>query len=229
MSNLKCPQCGNPLEDGVTVCGSCSKELKEDEIALPRQNPEKMPGSKKLYAILAVLLVLLGGGAMLIFSGLLPNPLQDRSTVAIVNGEKIFASEVNRELETYKRNYGKASGMDFSSTEGKKALDNIRKKIIQIMIQERILLAAAAEEKITVTPQEVTDKINAIKTGLKLSDAGFEEFLKKNDMNMAGYKQHIERDALIKKVFERGVQKGMERDALIIELRARAKIEVVSE
>jgi hypothetical protein len=215
MDNLKCPQCGNALEDGVAVCVACGKE----------ENPAKIPGRKKLYAILAVLLVLLGGGALLIFSGLLPNPLQDRSTVAIVNGEKIYAVEVNKELEAYKKNYGKPRGIDFSGTEGEKTLANIRKKIIEILIQKQILLTAAAEEKITVTPQEVTDKINAIKTGLKLSDQGFEEFLKKNDMNMAGYRQHIQQDSLIKKMFERGVQKGMDRDALLIELRSRAKIE----
>jgi hypothetical protein len=226
MENLECPHCGNTLASTVAVCGSCGKEVKEEESALSPQDQEKRPVRKNLYAILVVLLVLLGGSALLISTGLLPNPLPAGSTVAIVNGEKISVTEVNRKVETYKKNYGKAYGMDFSTPEGKKTLDNVRKKIIQIMIQERILLAATVEEKITVTPQEVTDKINAIKTGLKLSDAGFEEFLRKNDMNVAAYKQHIEREALIKKVFERGTQKGMEKDVWLNELRARAKIEV---
>lgn len=224
MENLECPHCGNALAKGVALCGSCGKEVRDDESAMPV--PQNGSGGKKVYAILAFMLALLGGAALLISTGLLPNPLKGGPTVAIVNGEKIYASEVNKELETYKRSYGKAKGIDFSSAEGKKALDTVRKKIIEIMIQERILLAAAAEEKITVVPQEVTDRINTVKAGLKLSDQGFEDFLKKNDMNMAGYRQHIERDALIKKVFERGVQKGMERDAWLNELKARAKIEV---
>jgi hypothetical protein len=214
MKDIESPQCGSGVKNGAAAGGTCSKEA--DKTA---------SGSKKVYAILAVFLVLVGGAALLIVSGLLPNPLQNLSTLAIVNGQKISATEVNRELEAYKRTYGKANRVDFTSPEGKKALEVLRKKIVEILIQKQILLTAAAEEKITVTPQEVTDKINAIKTGMKLSDQGFEDFLKKNDMNMAAYRQHIEQDSLIKKMFDRGVQKGMDRNALLIDLRSRAKIE----
>lgn len=48
--------------------------------------------------------------------------------------------------------------MDFSTPEGGKALDNIRKKIVQIMIDERVVLTAAAQEKIAVSPQKIADK-----------------------------------------------------------------------
>jgi predicted amidophosphoribosyltransferase len=52
MENLKCPQCGNALANGVAVCGSCGREVKEDEIDLPSDDQEKEPGKKNLYAFL---------------------------------------------------------------------------------------------------------------------------------------------------------------------------------
>jgi DNA-directed RNA polymerase subunit RPC12/RpoP len=38
MENLECPHCGNTLASGVAVCGSCGKEVKDDEIARPHQD-----------------------------------------------------------------------------------------------------------------------------------------------------------------------------------------------
>jgi predicted RNA-binding Zn-ribbon protein involved in translation (DUF1610 family) len=227
MDNLKCPQCGKAMEDGVAVCGSCGREVKEDEIALPYQNPEKRPGSKKLYAILAVLLVLLGGAALLIFTGLLPNPLPGRATIAIVNGEKISEAEVNQRLDTYKETYGRAVKMDFSSPEGKKTLENVRKEIVKILIYERVLATEAAKENITVSPQEVADRIAAIKKGLNLSDQGYEKFVRDNGTSLADFTKQIEREILFKKLIEYGTQRGLKKDAWISALRERAKVEVL--
>jgi hypothetical protein len=73
----------------VAGCGSCGKEVQDDEIARPDQDQEKGAGRNNLYAILAILLLLLGCTALLIFTGLLPNPMRDvGSTAAIVDGEK---------------------------------------------------------------------------------------------------------------------------------------------
>jgi predicted amidophosphoribosyltransferase len=59
MENLECTQCGNVLAKGVAVCGSCGREVQADEAALPPQAQEKGPGRKNIYAIIAVLLVVL--------------------------------------------------------------------------------------------------------------------------------------------------------------------------
>jgi parvulin-like peptidyl-prolyl isomerase len=229
MENLECPQCGNTLANGVAVCGSCGREVKDDEIALPPQDQEKKPGGKNLYAILAVLLVVLGGAALLIFTGLLPNPMKGGgSTAAIVNGEKITIAEVDQRFTLYQKMSGK-SGQPDSTPEGKAAAADMRMQILNSLIQDKILATEAAKEKITVSPQEVTDKIGAVKKNLNLSDKDFDAFLQNHAMTPAAFEKRIEKDLLVSKLVAKGMQeKGLTQEAWIGELNKRAKVEILT-
>jgi hypothetical protein len=228
MENLKCPQCGNPLANGVAVCGSCGREVKDDEIALPSEEQEKEPGKKKLYAMLVVLLVLLGGAALLIFTGLLPNPMKGGgSTAAIVNGEKITVAEVDQKFDLYKKMSGK-SGQPDSTPEGKAAAADMRMQILNAMVQEKILVTEAAKEKIIVPPQEIADKIGAVKKSLNLSDKDFDAFLQKQGMSLASFEKRIEKNLLISKLVAKGTQeKGLTKDVWFAEMQKRAKVEIL--
>jgi len=228
MENLECPQCGNALANGVAVCGSCGREVKDDEIALPCQEQEKEPGKKNLYAILTVLLVLLGGAALLIFTGLLPNPMKGGgSTAAIVNGEKITVAEVDQKFDLYKKMSGK-SGQPDSTPEAKAAAADMRMQILNAMVQEKILMTEAAKEKITVPPQEIAEKISAVKKGLNLSDRDFDAFLQKQGMSLANFEKRIEKNLLISKLVAKGTQeKGLTKDAWFAEMQKRAKVEIL--
>src|SRR3989304_9435591 len=112
MEKFECPQCGGPLGKDTTVCGECGKEI---NVQPPSPAQEEKRSGKNLYAFLAVLLVVLGGLAILLFTGLIPNPLRDSSTAAIVNGEKISLAELNKKLDMYKKMYGQG-GKDRKST-----------------------------------------------------------------------------------------------------------------
>ena len=235
MGNLECPQCGNALANGVAVCGACGtevkdKEVKDDEGALPPQDQEKKPGRKNVYAILAVLLVLLGGAALLIFTGLLPNPMKGGgSAAAIVNGEKILVAEVDQKFDLYKKMSGKSGQSDATTPEGKAAAADMRRQILNAMIQEKILVTEAAKEKITVSPQEIADRIGAVKKSLNLSDKDFDAFLQNHAMTPAVFEKRIEKDLLIAKLVAKGAQeKGLTRDAWIAELNNRAKVEILA-
>ena len=228
MENLECPQCGNALANGVAVCGACGKEVKDDEMALPPPQ-ERGPGRKNLYAILAVLLVVLGGAALLIFTGLLPNPMKGGgSTAAIVNGEKISIAEVDQKFDLYKKMSGKRGQPDSATPEGKAAAADMRMQILNAMIQERILATEAAKEKITVPPQEIAEKIGAVKKSLNLSDKDFDGFLQNHSMTLAAFEKRIEKDLLISKLIAKGTQeKGLIQEAWIGELNKRAKVEIL--
>lgn len=228
MEYLECTQCGSAMANGLAVCGACGKEINETGGERPPEKPDSEAGRKKIYAFLAVVLVVLGGVALLIFSDILPNFLPGEETVAVVNGEKISAAEVNRKLETYKKNYNKSSKRDFSTPEGEKFLKEIRKQIVTILIQERILLTEAAKAKITVSPKEIADRIAAMKKGLNLSDDGFRDFLKNNsDISLSDFEKRIEREFLINKLIESGTKRGLKKDAWVDFLMKRAKVEVV--
>ena len=185
---------------------------------------------KNVYAILAVLLALLGVAALLIFTGLLPNPLNGAgSTAALVNGEKITIAEVDQKFDLYKKMSGKSGQPDSTSPEGKAAAADMRRQILNAMIQERILVTEAAKEKITVPPQEIAGQISAVKKNYNLSDKDFDEYLKKQGMSLADFEKRIERDFLIKKLIAKGTQqKGLTADAWLKELRSRAKVEILA-
>jgi predicted nucleic acid-binding Zn ribbon protein len=226
MEKLECPHCGSALENGVVVCGECGKELSDTEQQSPQ---EEKRSSKKIYAILAVFLVVVGGAALLIYTGLLPSPIKSGSTAAIVNGEKISTAEVDRKLEVYKKMYGQSGKLDSSSPESKATLADMRRQILQTLIQDKILVTEAVKEKITVSPQEIAERIAAIKKGMKLSDKDFEDFLKNHAMSIANFEKRIEKEFLIAKLIAKGAQeKGLAQDAWLKELNARAKVEILA-
>jgi hypothetical protein len=232
MANLECSQCGNVLAKGVAVCGSCGKEVQDDVTALTPQDQEKEKGSgrKNLYAVFAVLLVVFGGAALLIFTGLLPNPLKGGgSTAAIVNGEKITVAEVDQKFTLFQKMSGKSGQPDAATPEGKAAAADMRMQILNSMIQDKIMATEAAKEKITVSPQEIADKIAAVKKSLNLSDKDFEAFLNNHGMTPAAFEKRMEKDLMITKLVAKGTQeKGMTQEAWLGELSKRAKVEILT-
>ena len=226
MENLECSHCGAPLGNDVTVCKECGKELSAPEQTTVQ---EEVRSNKNIYGILAVFLAVVGGAALLFFTGVIPNPFKDRSTAAIVNGEKISALEVDQKVEVYKKMYAKSGQMDFSSPDGKKALADMKRQVLNTMIQEKILLTEAGKEKITVSKQDVADKISTVKKAMNLSDQDFDAFLKNHGMDISSFEKRVEREAMINNLLTKGIQeKGLSREDWLKELNARAKVEVLA-
>jgi len=228
MESLECPHCGSPLGKGVALCGECGKEITDREE--PNQTPrEEKPSGKNIYAVLAVFLVVVGGVALLMFTGILPNPLKSGSTAAIVNGEKITTEELDQKFELFKKMSARSGQKDFSGPEGKKALADLRMQVLETMIQEKVLVTEAAKAGITVSPQEIADRIAAVKKGLNLSDKDFEAFLNNHAMSMANFEKRIEKEFLISKLIAKSTQeKGISKDDLLKELNSRAKVEILA-
>ncbi len=230
MENSVCPQCGSTLKSGMAVCGECGNELKESNEKENGSPREERRGRKNVYAILAIFFVVVGGVALLMFTGLLPNPIKGvGSTAAIVNGVKISAEEVDQKFEVYKKMSAQSGKMDTSSPAGKAAMKELRMQILNTLIQERILVTEAEREKITVSQQEIAERIAGIKKGMNLSDKDFEDFLKNHAMSLASFEKRMEKDALITKLIAKGTQeKGLSKDAWLDELNARAKVEILA-
>ena len=225
MEKFECPQCGSPLGNGTTVCGECGKEI---TVQSPSPTMEEKRSGKNLYAFLAVLLVALGGVAMLLFTGLIPNPLRDSSTAAIVNGEKISLAELDKKLDMYKKMYGHDGKADFASPDGKKMLEQMKRQVLDGLVQEKILATEAKKEKISVSSQEITERINAIKKSMNLPDKDFEEFLKNHSMNLSSFEKRVEKDLMIARLIAKGAEKGLTKEAWIKELNSRAKVKILS-
>ncbi len=229
MEKLECPHCGGALPNGATVCGECGKEFSDTDRE-SQSSPRERREGKNVYAILAVFLVVVGGAALLMLTGLLPNPMKGGgSTAAIVNGAKISTAEVDQKFEVYKKMSGQSGKTDSSNAEGKAAATQVRMQILNSLIQEKILVTEAAREKIIVSPQEIADRVAEIKKGLNLSDKDFEDFLKSHAMSLTNFEKRVEKDVLIAKLIAKGTQeKGLTREAWIEELNRAAKVEILA-
>jgi parvulin-like peptidyl-prolyl isomerase len=228
MEKLECPHCGGALPNGATVCGECGKEFNHTnkETISP---PEARQDRKNVYAILAVFLVVVGGAALLMLTGVLPNPIKGGSTAAIVNGEKISTLEVDQKFEVYKKMSGPDGKMDSSDAAGKTAVAQVRMQILNSLIQDKILVTEAAKQNVTVTPQEIAERIATLKKGLNLSDKDFEDFLKNHSMNLVNFEKRIEKDVLIAKLIDKGTkEKGLTKEAWLQELNNGAKVEILT-
>lgn len=227
MDKTECPRCSGAAGNGLVVCEECGKKIgdTDNENTAP---PTVKRSRKNIYLILAILLAAAGGLALLIFTGLLPNPLGNESLAAIVNGEKITLEELDQKLDVYKSMNGQGGKMDFSSSKGKAALDRMRLQILDNMIQEKVLVLEARKEKITVDPPEIAERMTLVKKALNLSDQDFEAFLKNHAMSLADFEKRVENDAFIAKLLAKGIQeRGLTKDALVDEINARAKVEVL--
>jgi hypothetical protein len=78
-----------------------------------------------------------------------------------------------------------------------------------------------------MSPQEVAGIIDAVKKGLNLSNNDFEKYLRNNSTNLADFTKQMEQRYLLKKLFERVKQKGLEQKAWLNELNARANVEML--
>jgi parvulin-like peptidyl-prolyl isomerase len=228
MGKLECPHCGGALPNGATVCGECGKELSNSDKVETTSPPEVRQDRKSVYAILAVFLVVVGGVALLMLTGVVPNPIKGGSTAAIVNGEKISTAEVDQKFEVFKKMSGPGGKMDSSDAAGKAAIAQVRMQILNSLIQEKILVTEAARQKITVTPEEIAERLAAIKKGLNLSDKDFDDFLKNHSMSLVNFEKRVEKDALIAKLIDKGTrEKGSSKEDWIEELNRTAKVEVL--
>jgi len=228
MENLACPQCGHPIEKESTVCGACGRDVKNNESPSPSPSAEAKPGRKKVLPILVVLLVIIGGVALLMYTGLLPNPMKGMGTAAIVNGEKISVAEVDQKMAVFKKMAGQGSKADLTTAMGKEAEAGMRIQILNMLIQEKILDAEAAREKITVSPREIADRIVSIKQDLNLSDKDFEAFLKGHAMTRANFEKRVGKDLLIAKLMNKVMkEKGLTPEAWLNEINKKAKVEII--
>ncbi|MFZ3116340.1 MAG: SurA N-terminal domain-containing protein [Syntrophales bacterium] len=226
MEETKSPDCGAATDNGVTACGECGKEATEEPEQISTTGKVRQDG-KRTYAILVVLLVTVGGLALLLSTGVLPNPFKISDAVAIVNGERISRQEVEKKLEVYKKIYGQSNRTDFSSPEGMKTIENMKRQILDALIQEKILITEAKKEKIAVDPQEINDRITTIKKALNLTDKDFELFLKNHAMDINDFKKRVEKEFMITKLIAKGTEeKRIAKDVWMKELNDRAKIEI---
>lgn len=119
--------------------------------------------------------------------------------VGTVNGRKIPRDDYNRDLEMRKKQYQQRLGVDLDSPSGKDMVNNLRKDVIQQLVEREVLLAEAEKRKLTASPEEIDTRIKGIKTNFP-DDAAFKKALADNGIDMESLKQHVGQSVVIEKL-----------------------------
>ncbi|MBI5574014.1 MAG: peptidylprolyl isomerase [Elusimicrobia bacterium] len=135
--------------------------------------------------------------------------------IAKVNDDVILQSDydeaVNPIISQIKKTYGEV----MSQEDMDKKIAEIRKELLDQMIDQKLLLQEAKKKNIKVTKREVDDGMETVKDRFKRkngktltaveADAEFNSELKKQNLTMAKFRDKLREDIMVNKLIEDGV------------------------
>lgn len=128
-------------------------------------------------------------------------PVTIERIVAVVNDEIILDTELEQFSLLQQR-----SLPDVESAAGRKAWEEIKRKVLDQMIDSRLMVQQATELKLTVTQDEVDRGIEEVKRQNQLDDSTFGEALKQQGLTMETYRKTLRRQILEQKVISTAVR-----------------------
>jgi len=134
------------------------------------------------------------------FSALSAVYAQDK-VVAIVNNEIITQKDLNDFLNFIRMQYSR----DFKGKELEEKVGAMKQDLLQRLIEDRIILVQAKNEKITVDPERVKAKINDVKKHYAL-ESEFEQDLAKQGLVQADLENKIREQMLMYNIIEQKVR-----------------------
>lgn len=145
---------------------------------------------KKNMAIVSVIIILL-----LVVTGC------GGKVSATVNGEKITETQLKTRVEQVAAMYG----YDSESQEGKDALSYLQEQTLQMLIEERVVLQAAAEKKITAENADVEAEFKKIREQFK-DEQEYKSFLDERKFKENDLKGFINNQLVLNKLFDQVTQ-----------------------
>lgn len=121
-----------------------------------------------------------------------PKPIVVERVVAIVNDSVILESEV------YQRAAPQLGDLEQiqDPREKQKQFKELLRHTLDDMVDDELILQAAAESELNVTDEEVDKAVNEVKKGNKLTDAQLTEALQAQGYSMASYRKDVRRQIL---------------------------------
>lgn len=140
--------------------------------------------------------------AFVAFSGYSLNAKVVDKTLAIVNNEPIMLSEFNKLADPIIEQY-KQSAPAAEQTPEK--IKELRTKLLEQMVDDKILKQEAQKAKIKVTKREIEEGIKQVKKRFNSEDE-FRAELKKENMTQAQFEKRIEEQLMVMKLIEQEVK-----------------------
>lgn len=116
-----------------------------------------------------------------------PQEKQSGNLVATVNGEQIYQSEIDREL-----NFLQTSGIDVNES-----------VVIEAYIQRKIMIQEAMLQDISVSDQEVQERIESLFLDGTATREEFSKYLEVTGETLAQFEQRVREDIMIEKLLNR--------------------------
>lgn len=119
-------------------------------------------------------------------------------TIAIVNGEAILLSELEKTVQPLVEQYKLLTPTTEQSTE---KIRQLKKDVLNQMIDERILLQEAKKNKILVTKREIEDGVNEVKKRFQTTEEFLVE-LKKQSLTETDFEKRIQEQLMVIRLFD---------------------------
>jgi parvulin-like peptidyl-prolyl isomerase len=128
---------------------------------------------------------------------------EGQAYVAKVDGTSIKSTEYDKIYAQTKKQYESRFGIDFASEQGKAIEKDIKKGLVNQLVERQIILNEAAKRHVQVTDADIDAKLAEIKKGFPNDDA-FQKALKDNNMTLDELKGRVREGLTIE-----GVQKAV--------------------
>lgn len=130
-----------------------------------------------------------------------PTAISERPLAAVVDGQPIFLADYQEEAARFEAAMAE-QGFDLESEDGKAMLAQMRRQVLDSMIEQVLIEQAAAQEGVAVSEEELERVIQeSIEEGG--GQASFEEWLRTSDLIYEDFREEIRFQLLAQAIFER--------------------------
>lgn len=122
---------------------------------------------------------------MLVVLGVMTTACSSKGPVAVVNGTEISLSDFEKTVATYKESVTQMYGDTMWEAEigdGIKYKDELKKSILNQMIQEEVVYQEAKKENLEAKQSDVDSKFKQLKASIE-KDKDYAKFLKDNNID----------------------------------------------
>ncbi|MCR4432358.1 MAG: peptidylprolyl isomerase [Tepidanaerobacteraceae bacterium] len=127
--------------------------------------------------------------------------IDGKEVIAVVNGENILKSDFDRQVNQVKSAL-EANGQDFSTEEGKKNLQEMKKKVLESMIKDVLSLQQAKKQNVALEPNQLEEAERQLETYHGGKDA-LDNYLKQQGMDRNSFEKLLQDQLIINNLKEK--------------------------
>lgn len=126
--------------------------------------------------------------------------IDGQEVMAKVNDEYVLKSEFQKQVDQVKSAL-EANGQDFSTDDGKKVLKEIKEKVLEVLVKDKLTLQEAKKANVSLTEEELKEAINQLEQYHGGTEA-LENYLKQIDLTRDKFEKILEEQLIINRFKE---------------------------